>query len=44
MFSPIEDRIPKFDNLEDNELNSMVADGGLILSIQDENVSGEEEY
>lgn len=33
--------IPKFGNFEDKELKQMVADGGIILSIEDETVDGE---
>jgi hypothetical protein len=37
-FTPTEEPVPKFGNFEDKELKSMVANGAIVLSIEDENV------
>jgi len=38
-------QVPKLGNFDDSELKQMVAEGGIILSIQDDNVeSQQEEY
>lgn len=34
--------IPTFGNMEDKDLKSMVSDGAIILSIEDETVDSEE--